>query len=162
MNPPHPFAAQLKSIHLRENGQSPAPRRQKTAFSIFQMGGGQACRDQTKPKRNQNQNHTPEKATAEKEMPIFGLIGPTGFTFAPKNSGQKTKRNPTWLAKQQEQKQNSTPGKASSVVQNMQHENILPPSLQKLLDDLLQDITPQCKSSVATSQYLWSQKPKKN
>ena len=97
-NPPHPFAAQLKSINFRENGQSPAPRRQKTAFSIFQMGGGQACRDQTKPKRNQNQNHTPEKATAETGMPIFGVIG-RSFTFAQNEANKQQKMFPAWLGK---------------------------------------------------------------
>ena len=45
------------------------------------MSGGQAYRDQTEPKPSQN--HTLEKATAEKEMPIFGEVA-QGFTFAAK------------------------------------------------------------------------------
>ena len=67
-------------------GKSPAACRQRTDFSIFQLGGGQAYRDQIKPKPNQN--HSPEKATAEKEMPIFGVMG-QGFAFAPKPGQRK-------------------------------------------------------------------------
>ena len=61
-------------------GESPAPRRQKPLFSIFKMSGGQAYRDQTKSKPSQN--HTLEKATAKEEVPIFEAG--QGFTFAPK------------------------------------------------------------------------------
>ena len=61
---------------------------------------------------------------------------------------------------EKEQKQNSTPGKASSVVENMQHKKKFPPSLQKLFDDL-QNMTPPCKSSAATSQDMWPQNTQK-
>ena len=45
-------------------GESPTPRRQRTDSSIFQLGGGQTYRYQTKPK--QNQNHSAEETTAKK------------------------------------------------------------------------------------------------
>ena len=118
-------------------GGSPAPGRQKTAFSNFQLGGGQAYRDQTTPEPNQKRQA--KKAAVEEEMPISRVIG-QGFTFAPKDRGKKIQ---AWSAKQ---KQNSTLGKASSVVQNMQNKNSLPPSLRELMDDLLQIMPPQNKA----------------
>ena len=101
------------------------------------------------------QNHTLEKATAEEEVPIFGEVG-QGFTFAPKIVDKQQKMGQTWLANQQEPKQASTPGTTSSVVQSMQNENILPPSLQ-LFADLIQNMTPQNISPAATSQEMSSQ-----
>ena len=106
-------------------GKRPAPRRQRTNFSNFQLGGGQPYWGQTKTKPNQNHS-AKKKATAKKKMPLFSVIG-QGFTFAPKTGQQKLFQ--AWLTKQQEQKRDSTPGKASSVVQNMQNETSLPPSL---------------------------------
>ena len=103
------------------------------------------------------QNHTLEKATAEEEMPIFGEVD-QGFTFAPKIVDKQQKNLLAWVAKEQEQKQTSNPGKAPSVVQNMQNENSLPPSPQEPFDDLLQNTTAQSKSSAATSQDVLSHK----
>ena len=92
-------------------GKSPAPRRQKNNYGIFHPG--QAYRDQTTPKPNQN--HSPEKATPEgKKAPIFGVIG-KGFEFAPTTRQQRLFT--AWMKGQQAR--HSTPGKASSAVQNM-------------------------------------------
>ena len=60
--------------------------------------------------------------------------------------------------KKQGQRQMITPEKASSVVQTMQDETILPGSLQEPFDDILQNMTPQSKSSAATSQDILSRK----
>ena len=90
-------------------------------------------------------------------MVIFGEVG-QGFTFAQKIVDKQQKMFLAWLAEQQEQTQTGTPGKASSEVQSMRNENILPPSLQRPFDDLMQNMTPQSKSSAATSQEMLSQK----
>ena len=52
------------------------------------------------------------------KTPIFDVIG-KDFTFAPTTRQKKLCQ--AWMKGQQEQ--NSTPGKASSAVQNMQNEN---------------------------------------
>ena len=98
--PPPPPTGRERPIHSpakehelpRNERKSQAPRRQKTDFSIFQPSDGQAYRDQTKPKPNQN--HSPEKATPEKKTPIFGVIG-KGFTFAPTTRQQNLL--PAWM-----------------------------------------------------------------
>ena len=96
-------------------------------------------------KQNPNQTKTthPKKQQPTKRCPFFGGIG-QGFTFAPKSGEQKLFQ--AWLRGQQERKRNSTPGKASSVVQNMQNKNSLPPSLQEMIDDLLQIMNPHISS----------------
>ena len=90
-------------------------------------------------------------------MVIFGEVG-QGFTFAPKIVDKQQKMFLAWLAEQQDQTQTGTPGKASSEVQSMRNENILPPTLQRPFDDLMPNVTPQSKSSAATSQEMLSQK----
>ena len=141
--------------NLGNERKHPAPRRQKTVLAIFKINGGQAYRYQTKSKPSQK--HTLEKVTIKEEVPSFGEVG-RGFTSAPKIVDKQVKMFQAWLAKQQEQKQTSTPGKASSVVQSTQNKNILPPSLQKPFDYLVQNMTPQIKSSAAISQEMLSQK----
>ena len=109
----------------------------------------QGSKTQTKP----NQNNSPKKATTEKYMPIFGVIG-RGLTFAPTTRQQNLFQ--VWI---QQHKRNSTPAKASFAY-NMQNETSLPPSIQEPIDDLLDIMTLQNKSPATTSQGMFS--PKSN
>ena len=149
-----PPTAHLKNMDCQEmKGKAQPPHRQKTDCSNFQPGEGQAYRDQTAPKPNQN--HSPEKATPKgNKPPIFGVIG-KGFTFA-STTGQQDLFQ-AWLKGQQVK--NSTPGKAFFVVQKMLNENSGPPSIQGLINDFLYIITPQIKIPPTTSRGMLSQKP---
>ena len=55
------------------------------------------------------------------------------------------------------EQRNSTPGKASATVQNMLNENSLPPSIQDPFGELVDNFTPQSKSTATASQEVLSQ-----
>ena len=115
----------------------------------FQPGEGPAYRVQTAPKPNQN--HLNEEATPEgNRTPIFGAEG-IGFTY--KGTEEQQKLYGTYRSEQR----NSTPGKASAAVQNMLNENSLPPSLLQPFGALLDNFTPQSKSTATASQEVLSQ-----
>ena len=123
-------------------GKSPAPRKQKTDGNTFKPGEGQAYRDQTAPKPNQNKT-----TMAVNSTPIFGEEG-NSFDFTATTEHQRN-----LIGAWRQGTRNSTPGKAAAAVYSMRNENTVPPSLGlgEPFHALLDNLTPDSMNSAPMS-----------
>uniref|UniRef100_A0A6U8MRL3 Uncharacterized protein n=1 Tax=Eutreptiella gymnastica TaxID=73025 RepID=A0A6U8MRL3_9EUGL len=138
-----------------EEGKSPAPQRQKTMKDFFQPLEGEVFRAET----NSRPSKSRSLATAETNVNIQPIFNPIakGFSFIPKEMSEEAQMFHNWLMRKQEDRR--TPVKATVVLQNLHAENMLPPSLESSsqnenLEILLQNMTPNSRSSAKFSQDL--------
>ena len=91
-----------------EEGKSPAPQKQKTDGNTFKPGEGQAYRDQTAPKPNQN-----NATMAVNSTPIFAEEG-NSFAFTATTEHQRNLIG-AW---RQEQKKHGTAPQEKQLLQS--------------------------------------------